>query len=294
MKQNIDHFINALKYQKNFSEHTLIAYEHDLNEFSKFFENISVQSIQKSDMRCYITALTKQHLEITSIRRKISAIRSFFKYLIKENICSHNPCTGLILPKLKKRIPEFIDVSSLDGYLNGDVDLNNFTSVRNTLIIDILYQTGIRRNELAQLKWSDIDMYNLNIKVLGKRNKERMVPFSLVLKHSLENYLQILKEKKLFQDYVLLNEKGKKLSGYQIYYIVKKELNKITTQSNKYPHILRHTFATHLLNNGADINAVKELLGHSNLKATEIYTHNNIEHLKKIYKQAHPRSGDTQ
>ncbi|GAB4206504.1 MAG: tyrosine recombinase XerC [Bacteroidia bacterium] len=295
MKKHIELFINELKYQKNFSSHTVIAYNKDLQDFSEFVHDKDPAAIDKNDIRTYIASLAEQKIKPSGIRRKISSLRSFFKYLVKENVCPHNPCTGLILPKIKKTVPDFIDADALNQYLDTHHQSNDFETIRNTLIIDLLYQTGIRRSELHQLKWKDIDLHNLHIKVLGKRNKERIIPISLHLKSNLEQYLSVLSEKNIMNKECLwVNEKGQSLSSYQIYYIVKKELGKVTTASKKHPHILRHTFATHLLNNGADINAVKELLGHSNLKATEIYTHNNIEQLKKTYKQSHPRSGDNQ
>lgn len=293
MKENILSYIDYLKFQKNFSEHTIVAYQKDLIDFAEFLNDSPITEVQKKHIRSYISFLSQQNLESKTIRRKISAIRSFFRYLVKENICTTNPCIGLILPKLKKTVPEFIDADPLLQYLeSNEINASDFESIRNLIIIDILFQTGIRRSELAQLKWQDIDLHNLQLKVLGKRKKERIIPFSLQLKTNLERYFIVLKENNLMNDFVLVNKKGKPLSGFQIYYIVKNELSKITTKINKYPHILRHSFATLMLNNGADINAVKELLGHSNLKATEIYTHSNIEQLKKIYKQAHPRSGD--
>lgn len=293
VKQSIQNYINFLKFEKNFSNHTIIAYENDLMDFADFISEKSISDINKNDIRSFLTFLSEKELQVKSIRRKISSVRSFFKFLMKENIIKHNPCTGIILPKLKKNIPEFTDANPILNYLSQNINEDDFEGIRNHLIIDLLYQTGIRRSELQQLKWSDVDWYNLNLKVLGKRNKERIIPFSLKLKSNLERYFFVLEKKGIKEEFMWIDEKGERLSSYQLYYIVKKEMSKITTQSKKHPHILRHTFATHLLNNGADINAVKELLGHSNLKATEIYTHSNIEQLKKIYQQAHPRSGDT-
>lgn len=293
VKQSIQNYIRFLKFEKNFSTHTIIAYENDLMEFADFIGEKSINDVNKNDIRSFLTFLSEKELQVKSIRRKISSVRSFFKFLMKENIIKHNPCTGIILPKLKKNIPEFTDANPILNYLSQNINEDDFEGIRNHLIIDLLYQTGIRRSELQQLKWSDVDWYNLNLKVLGKRNKERIIPFSLKLKSNLERYFFVLEKKGIKEEFMWIDEKGERLSSYQLYYIVKKEMSKITTQSKKHPHILRHTFATHLLNNGADINAVKELLGHSNLKATEIYTHSNIEQLKKIYQQAHPRSGDT-
>ncbi|RME13737.1 MAG: hypothetical protein D6799_07780, partial [Bacteroidetes bacterium] len=255
MKKHIDLFINEMKYQKNYSPHTIIAYSKDLYSFAEFLNNKDLSIIDKNDIRKYIAFLAGQKIKSSGIRRKISSLRSFFKYLVKENVCPYNPCTGLILPKIKKTVPDFIDADALNEYLDKNVDSNHFETIRNTLIIDIFYQTGIRRSELHQLKWKDIDLYNLHIKVLGKRNKERIIPISLHLKSNLERYLSVLLEKNMMNKECLwVNEKGMPLSSYQIYYIVKKELGKLTTAAKRHPHVLRHTFATHLLNNGADIN----------------------------------------
>jgi len=291
VKNKVSEFLDYLKYEKNFSAHTILAYENDLKEFMQFVDSLNISETNKEIIRQYIGYLSERKLEVKSIRRKISSIRSYFNFLIKEGIYSQNPCRGLVLPKIKKSIPEFLDAEPLLNYLNENTE-SDFESIRNKLIIDILYQTGIRRSELVNLKKNDIDLNNLNLKVLGKRNKERIIPFSLQLADNLNRYFSVLYDMNIKSDYLLVDKNGKQLSSFQVYYIVKKELSKITTQEKKHPHILRHTFATHLLNNGADINAVKELLGHSNLKATEIYTHSNIEQLKKIYKQSHPRSGD--
>jgi integrase/recombinase XerC len=291
VKNKVSEFLDYLKYEKNFSVHTILAYENDLKEFMQFVDSLNISETNKEIIRQYIGYLSERKLEVKSIRRKISSIRSYFNFLIKEGIYSQNPCRGLVLPKIKKSIPEFLDAEPLLNFLNDNTE-SDFESIRNKLIIDILYQTGIRRSELVNLKKNDIDLNNLNLKVLGKRNKERIIPFSLQLADNLNRYFSVLYDMNIKSDYLLVDKNGKQLSSFQVYYIVKKELSKITTQEKKHPHILRHTFATHLLNNGADINAVKELLGHSNLKATEIYTHSNIEQLKKIYKQSHPRSGD--
>lgn len=294
VKKYISSFLDYLNYQKKSSVHTITAYQKDLNDFEQFVKKPEISTITKDDIRQYIVFLSENNLQTKSIRRKISSLNSFFKYLISHNVCTNNPCKGMILPKIKKQVPKFIDTDDLVNYFKKDELPTDdaFEQIRNRLIIDILYQTGIRRSELTNLKLKDIDLYNLSLKVMGKRKKERIIPFSLKLKESIEKYVSFLREKNLINEYLILDKNGKPLSAFQVYYIVKKELSKATTQEKRHPHILRHSFATHLLNNGADINAVKEILGHANLKATEFYTHNNIEQLKKIYKQAHPRSDD--
>ncbi|MBI3520080.1 MAG: tyrosine-type recombinase/integrase, partial [Bacteroidetes bacterium] len=192
-------------------------------------------------------------------------------------------------PKTPKRLPVFVDEHQMEDLFTEVTFDEGFSGQRDKLILDLLYQTGIRRSELTHLKEVDVDLYNSTIKVLGKRNKERIIPISLPLKRNLEVYLQVKKELNLSNPMLLVSEKGHTLSEQSVYHSVKKYLSQITTIQKKSPHVLRHTFATHLLNNGADINAVKDLLGHANLSATQIYTHNTIDKLKKSYKQAHPR-----
>jgi integrase/recombinase XerC len=192
-------------------------------------------------------------------------------------------------PKTPKRLPSFVDEHQMEDLFTEVKFDEGFAGQRDKLILDLLYQTGIRRSELTHLKELDVDLFNSTIKVLGKRNKERMIPISLALKRNLETYLQVKKELNLSNPMLLVSEKDITLSEQAAYKLVKKYLSQITTIQKKSPHVLRHTFATHLLNNGADINAVKDLLGHANLSATQVYTHNTIDKLKKSYKQAHPR-----
>jgi integrase/recombinase XerC len=192
-------------------------------------------------------------------------------------------------PKTPKRLPSFVDEHQMEDLFTEVKFDEGFVGQRDKLILDLLYQTGIRRSELTHLKELDVDLFNSTIKVLGKRNKERMIPISLALKRNLETYLQVKKELNLSNPMLLVSEKDITLSEQAAYKLVKKYLSQITTIQKKSPHVLRHTFATHLLNNGADINAVKDLLGHANLSATQVYTHNTIDKLKKSYKQAHPR-----
>ncbi len=284
-------FLDYLSLHKKYSNHTITAYKNDILTFCNSLDS-KTKEVTKNDIRAYIIYLSENKFQPKSIRRKISSIRSYFKYLIKSGKMKANPCAGVILPKLKSRIPEFVQTDNLKEYFQQQHGFNNLIETRNTLIIDLFYQSGMRRSELTHLTWKNIDFQNMHIKVLGKGNKERLIPFSDLLKKSLKNYLHLLEATNIKHQFIFVDKTGKPLSSYQIYYIVKNEMLKFSTQSKKSPHILRHTFATHLLNEGADINAIKNLLGHSNLQATQIYAHNNIEQLKKIYKQSHPHSGD--
>jgi len=231
-------------------------------------------------------------LSPVTVNRKISSLKSFFKYLLKTGVIENNPTQKIQGLKNPKRLPVFIDEGSLGTVFSSFAFKEGFEGQRDKLIIDILYQTGLRRAEILNLREGDLDIYNLQLKVLGKRNKERIIPFSIELKRNLESYLHVKNQYKLNSPYLLVTLKNTPLSPQKISRIVKEVLSSVTTNQKKSPHVLRHTFATHLLNNGADINAVKELLGHASLSATQVYTHNTIDKLKKSYNQAHPRSGN--
>jgi integrase/recombinase XerC len=230
-----------------------------------------------------------------SINRKKTALKSYYKFLIKEGIITENPMNKVISPKTSKRLPVFVEKEKMEKLLDSN-ELNfgdDYTGIRNLMIIEILYATGMRVSELVNLKVTDVDLYNSTIKVLGKRNKERIIPFAKKLRVTIDKYNKI-KEETFFgedtADQFFLTSGGKKIYQKLAYRVVNYYLSIITTLDKKSPHVLRHTFATHMLNNGADLNAIKELLGHANLSATQVYTHNTIEKLKNIYKQAHPRA----
>jgi integrase/recombinase XerC len=289
-------FLSFLNLQKRFSPLTVLNYQSDLKQFFLFIEDEIPRSalgeITYQDIRSFVASLIDQGIAPSSVNRKLSALKSFFRYLLAKEIITVDPAGRIPGPKIPKRLPVFADENQMQHIFSKVIFGNDFEGIRNKLIIDILYQTGIRRAELMGLKENDVDIYNLQLKVLGKGKKERIVPFDIALKRNLETYLHVKKEGQLSNPVLLVTVKNKPLSAGLVTSIVNGVLGQVTTNKKKSPHVLRHTFATHLLNNGADINAVKELLGHNSLSATQIYTHNTIDKLKKSYNQAHPRSGN--
>lgn len=293
LDKSLQSFFDYLMYEKKYSVHTVTSYKTDIAGFLLFInpqnEDLSASEINYQQIRAWVSDLIKHKLAARSVNRKLSALKSFFKFLQRQQIIEVNPMSKISGPKTPKRLPVFVDEHQMEDLFTEVVFEEGFNGQRDKLILDILYQTGIRRSELTHLKEVDVDMFNSTIKVLGKRNKERIIPISLPLKRNLEAYLKVKEELNLSNPMLLVSEKGHTLSDQAVYKSVKKYLSQITTIQKKSPHVLRHTFATHLLNNGADINAVKDLLGHANLSATQVYTHNTIDKLKKSYKQAHPR-----
>ena len=291
--KQLNSFFDYLTYEKKYSIHTITSYKNDLFQFIEFInpqkEELPVSEINYQHIRAWVAELIKHKIAARSVNRKLSSLKSFFKYLQRQQIIEINPLSKISGPKTPKRLPVFVDEQQMENLFLDVVFEEGFNGQRDRLILDLLYQTGIRRSELTHLKETDVDLFNSTIKVLGKRNKERIIPISLQLKRNLETYLQVKQELNKPNMMLLVSEKGNTLSEQAVYKSVKKYLSQVTTIKKKSPHVLRHTFATHLLNNGADINAVKDLLGHANLSATQVYTHNTIDKLKKSYKQAHPR-----
>jgi len=284
-------FIKYLSSEKRFSEHTIKSYATDLKQFTSFllseFQIIDeINEISFQIIRTWIASLLEKGINPRSVNRKISTLKTYFKFLIREGVLIENPITKVVAPKSKKRLPVFIEEDQIASLLNEVQFEKGFVGQRNKLIIELFYVTGIRLSELINIKISDVDLNKQSIKVLGKRNKERIIPLS----SNVVNDLNIFIENNQKNKYLFTNLEGDKLYNKLVYRLVNKYIAKISSVNKKSPHILRHTFATHMLNNGADINAIKELLGHANLSATQVYTHNTIEKLKTVYKQAHPRA----
>jgi len=287
---HITDFQKYIDSEKRFSVHTVTSYTTDLNQFILFLsqeyniENITEVSFQI--VRSWISSLLEKGLAPRSVNRKISTLKTYFNFLLKKEVISESPMQKVISPKTSKRLPVYIEQDKMDALLNEEMFEATFEGERDRMILALFYATGIRLSELVNLKKKDVDSINNQIKVLGKRNKERIIPLS---NNTIEFLVKFI-EKNTVSQYLFTSFGGKKLYPKKVYRIVKKHIGMISSKDKRSPHVLRHTFATHMLNNGADINAIKELLGHANLSATQIYTHNTIDKLKNVYKQAHPRA----
>ncbi len=295
----LDNFFHYLKTERAYSMYTIDAYGMDLKQFCQFLdqslglENISPTQVTKAILRSYLGHLKTEHYQATSINRKIACLKSFFGYLNRQNQISINPTSGLFSLRTEKRIPETLNYELIKEALLLP-DTNSPTGLRDTAIIELFYGTGIRLSELSNLKLMDLDFVNGLIKVAGKGKKERLVPLGELAKLSIKKYLEVraqfIKKTVIKEvDSFFLNKHGKPLSRRGIQRRVEKYVKQVST-TGTYPHVLRHSYATHLLNEGADLIAVKELLGHSNLSTTQIYTHVSTERLKEVYRQAHPRA----
>lgn len=287
-------FISYLQYEKRCSAHTVTAYRNDLDQFVQYFaEMVGEFNVNKVDARLvrgWVIKLMEKGLNPGSVNRKVSSLKSFFKYLQRQRVIVENPISAVPLPKIRRRLPEFVEENKLNHLLDSGYFTDNFIGTRDELIIALFYGTGIRLSELVGLKYNNIDLNATQIKVLGKRNKERIVPYPSSINSLIVKYWE--KRAELFgtnSDCLLLTEKGAPVYAKLVYRVVKNELGKVTLLEKRSPHVLRHTYATHLMNHGADLNAVKELLGHSSLAATQIYTHTTFKKVHEIYKQAHPR-----
>jgi len=289
-----DDFLSYLRFEKRYSPHTVASYDNDLKQYHAFCEHTGVLNFELDSalIRLWIVSMLEEGVTSRSVNRKLSTLKTFSRYLIRQGVISVNPLNKVLKPKVSKRIPAFVDEEKLNHFLDNYEFGDDFTGIRNQLIIELLYQTGMRRSELIGLRTGSVNLSEGLILVLGKRNKERLIPINNDLRRRLKDFLALRNEAfpSLANDSLLLTSKGQTLYPKMVYRIITDFLAMVTTLEKKSPHVLRHSFATHLLNRGADLNAIKELLGHTNLSATQVYTHNTFEKLKDIYKQAHPRA----
>ncbi|MBS1487711.1 MAG: tyrosine-type recombinase/integrase [Bacteroidetes bacterium] len=290
-----DSFLKYLQFQKRYSSLTILSYQTDLHQFQLYlnqdYDQLPSQEANHGIIRSWIVKLVEDGLDPVSVNRKIACLRSYFKFLSKQEVVAKDPTTKIKILKTKKKLPHFVQENEMAKTLDQDItEETEFDKQRNRLVLELLYGTGMRMSELIGLKNASINIQDRTLKVLGKRNKERVIPFTARLSAYIKEYLKVRNrdvEKK--SDHLLVIKNGLPLYPVMVNRIVKKYLHNANVDK-KSPHVLRHTYATHLLNRGAEINAVKDLLGHSSLAATQVYTHNSMEKLKKVFDQAHPKA----
>ncbi len=289
-------FINYIKVEKRYSRYTVRAYSDDISQFAAFCQDQSssadIQFVTQSDIREWILHLLNSGISARSLRRKIASLNAYYKFCLRNQFITVNPVEGIILPRIDKKLPEFIKETTIDTIFGEEQFEKSFSGIRDRFVLELFYATGMRLSELINLTEDSYDAQKGELKILGKRNKERIVPLTKHVISLMDDYKKIRSEQmgQLSHNFLIINDNGTPAYSRMIQRLVRKHLIKGTTLDKKSPHLLRHTFATHMLNNGADLNAVKELLGHANLAATEIYTHTTYEKLRSIYKQAHPRA----
>ncbi len=290
-------FLNYLAYEKKSSNHTQVAYQKDLEQFSDFcalsFDIQDISSASHAEIRAWVIDLVEQELHANTVNRKIATLKSFYKFLLRSGEITKDPTYKIKSLKSPKRLPEFVQEDAIDKIMEEINYELNFEGQRDRMVMEFLYLTGVRLSELLHLQWKDIDLHQGMIKVLGKRNKERMIPMTNWLKKNILNYQSFYLQAFSSIDHsahFIVGKDQTPIYPMKVYRIVKHYLSLYAQTSKRSPHLLRHTFATHLLNKGADLNAVKDLLGHANLAATQVYTHNSIEKLKAVFEQAHPKA----
>ena len=290
-------FLNYLRFEKRYSQHTILSYRTDLDQFEGYARDYmeDEEGLDRADtkvIRSWIAHLMESGMSARSVNRKITTLKTFYKFMMREQHIKINPTDKVISPRLSKTLPAFVEEEKMDELLDSHSFGNDFLGARNKLIIELLYLTGMRLSELIMLEDRHIDLYEHTVRVTGKRNKERIIPLEQAAVDIIMNYLDV--RKKEFPEpattHFFVTNKGKPLYPKFVYKVVNSYLRLVTTMEKRSPHVLRHSFATHMLNRGADLNAIKEILGHANLSATQVYTHNTFEKLVTIYKQAHPRA----
>jgi integrase/recombinase XerC len=289
-------FLDYLRFEKRYSEHTILSYKTDLGQIEAFAggeaNGSGLTAADGKLIRSWVFHLMESGQSARTVNRKISTLKSFYKFLMREQLIKKNPMDKVMSPKLNKRLPSFVEEEKMDLLLDEYEFGEDFSGYRNRLIIELLYITGMRESELIHLEDRDMDLFEQNIRVTGKRNKQRIVPFDRAYLDVIRRYINLRDEAFPHREFsnLLLTDRGRPLYPKFVYKVVTSYLRLVTTMENRSPHVLRHTFATHMLNRGADLNAIKEILGHANLSATQVYTHNTFEKLVTIYKQAHPRA----
>ena len=288
-------FLTYLQKEKNYSALTLKAYRKDLTDFDAFLNEINseIKTATAKEIRLWIAHLSEQNLSEKTINRKIAALKSFYKFLQKTGTIQQNPAVQISGLKVHRKVPVPFSTGEMQDLLDAELFPGDYEGIRDYALITLLYTTGIRRAELINLKTKDIDFHKKELKVTGKRNKQRIIPLLINTIEALKIYFDVKAEffaDKQIADYMFLTKKGKKMYDVLVYRVINSYLSRVSVKHKKSPHMLRHTFATHLLNKGADLNSIKELLGHSSLAATQVYTHSSIQELKKIYQNTHPRS----
>ncbi len=304
---HIHSFTAYLSYEKHFSQHTIKAYQRDLEQFGDYvlkeFEVSKIEPVNHQMIRAFLAYLMNEQVTPRTVSRKLSSLKSFYKFLMKEGVVANNPLSRIQPPKVSKRLPVFVEETDMERLFDYRIETepdngeetnglfsDNYEGARDRLMLLLFYSCGVRLSELIGLKTVDIDFKRQTLKVLGKRNKERIIPITAELKQELQSFIAAQAAEGIVSEYIFTTPKGEPVYPKLVYGIVKRFLSKITTIEKRSPHVLRHTFATHLLNKGADLNAIKELMGHASLAATQVYTHNSIERLKNVYKLKHPRA----
>ncbi len=288
-------FLEYLQAEKRYSKHTIISYRNDLDQFILWLESqdksFDIAEVSSSQIRSWVIEMVERGYTPVTVHRKVSSLRSFYKYLLRQGVIAVSPVDRVTLPKRGKVLPVFVPEESLDQLLDSYNFGDDFLGLRDKSIIEMLYLTGMRRSELIGLRDEDIDLRENIVRVTGKRNKQRVIPLLDSLTKLLDEYISARREEGILSsERFFVTVRGNKMYDKGVYNIIKRYLSMVTTIEKKSPHVLRHTFATHMLNHGADLNSIKELLGHANLSATQVYTHNTFEQLKKVYNQAHPRA----
>lgn len=290
----LDEFLKYLKLEKRYSPHTLRAYQIDLSQFQEFLKETYDSTLIKADhamSRSWLVQMLEYGISTRTVHRKITALKTFYKFLVKEEKLKIDPTLKIVLPKMNKKLPHFVELEQMNVLLDDLPFEKGYEGSRDKLILELFYSTGMRQSELIDIKINHIDFSSGLIKVIGKRNKERLILLTNELSQKINAFMNLRNELPNSESpFLLLTLKGKKLYPSLLYRMVNHYLGQVTSLDKKSPHVLRHTFATHMLNSGADLNAIKELLGHASLSATQVYTHNSIDKLKKVYKQAHPRA----